>query len=288
MTVTILKILGCGLRAAVLVIAATDLLGGTPTAQAADWPQWRGPNRDGISIEKDWTTKWPAKGPKLLRQAPVGGGEIWQYSWKWGGYTVATPLVHGDRVLFTGFPRKSFSVMLQLTPSGPKEIWKNAEIGLLFQSGVLVVGHVYGPHSIAGQAESTVLRCVSWDEQHQRHRHEPREGQPDEVVHHPLALLRRTLRISCRAGWYSFDPRKTRKPARSTASGCSAWYSGYTRCLSAPPVCPSSSEEAARRASGWPARAAVARAPTERGTIWHRRAIQSLGPTYPRSIRPTR
>ncbi len=68
------RILGCGLRAAVLVIAVADLLGGIPTAQAADWPQWRGPNRDGISIEKDWTTKWPAKGPKLLWQAPVGGG----------------------------------------------------------------------------------------------------------------------------------------------------------------------------------------------------------------------
>jgi hypothetical protein len=37
-----------------------------PSQGASDLPQWRGPTRDGISIEKNWTTKWPAKGPKLL------------------------------------------------------------------------------------------------------------------------------------------------------------------------------------------------------------------------------
>ena len=74
MTVTMLKILGYGLRAAMLVIAVAALLGGTPTARSADWPQWRGPNRDGISIEKDWTTSWPEKGPKVLWKAKVYTG----------------------------------------------------------------------------------------------------------------------------------------------------------------------------------------------------------------------
>jgi len=69
-----LKILGYGLRAAMLVIAVAALLGGTPTARSADWPQWRGPNRDGISIEKDWTTSWPEKGPKVLWKAKVYTG----------------------------------------------------------------------------------------------------------------------------------------------------------------------------------------------------------------------
>jgi len=35
-------------------------------AQAADWPQWRGPNRDAKSTEKGLLEKWPADGPKLL------------------------------------------------------------------------------------------------------------------------------------------------------------------------------------------------------------------------------
>lgn len=37
--------------------------------QAADWPQWRGPKRDGVSTEKGLLKAWPAQGPKLLWQA---------------------------------------------------------------------------------------------------------------------------------------------------------------------------------------------------------------------------
>jgi outer membrane protein assembly factor BamB len=35
-------------------------------AQAADWPQWRGPNRDGICAETGLLESWPEGGPKLL------------------------------------------------------------------------------------------------------------------------------------------------------------------------------------------------------------------------------
>jgi len=40
---------------------------------AADWPQWRGPNRNGISTEKV-SAAWPAGGPRVLWQASVGTG----------------------------------------------------------------------------------------------------------------------------------------------------------------------------------------------------------------------
>jgi len=43
-------------------------------AKAGDWPQWRGPNGDGISPETDWTAEWPADGPRQLWQAEVGIG----------------------------------------------------------------------------------------------------------------------------------------------------------------------------------------------------------------------
>jgi len=33
---------------------------------AADWPQWRGPNRDGVSKETGLLQQWPEGGPKLL------------------------------------------------------------------------------------------------------------------------------------------------------------------------------------------------------------------------------
>src|SRR5215471_15426895 len=51
---------------------ALSLLSASP-ALAGDWPQWRGPNRDGISTEKV-NTRWPADGPKVLWRASVGTG----------------------------------------------------------------------------------------------------------------------------------------------------------------------------------------------------------------------
>jgi outer membrane protein assembly factor BamB len=45
-----------------------------PTVLAADWPQWRGPNRDGISKETGWSSKWSEQGPKKLWEGSVGIG----------------------------------------------------------------------------------------------------------------------------------------------------------------------------------------------------------------------
>ena len=36
---------------------------------AADWPQWRGPKRDGISAETGLLKAWPASGPPLVWKA---------------------------------------------------------------------------------------------------------------------------------------------------------------------------------------------------------------------------
>ena len=41
----------------------------------ADWPQFRGPNRDGISTEKGLLKEWPTSGLKLLWTAKgLGAG----------------------------------------------------------------------------------------------------------------------------------------------------------------------------------------------------------------------
>lgn len=41
---------------------------------AADWPQWRGPNRDGISKETGLLKQWPEQGPPLVWKATGAGG----------------------------------------------------------------------------------------------------------------------------------------------------------------------------------------------------------------------
>jgi len=54
---------------ATLALAAT-----LPLANAADWPQFRGPRRDGISEEAHLVKSFPAAGPRVLWRVPVGEG----------------------------------------------------------------------------------------------------------------------------------------------------------------------------------------------------------------------
>ncbi len=53
---------------ATVVVFALCLIGLSyqSTAKAVDWPQWRGPNRDGVCTETGLLRNWPEGGPKLL------------------------------------------------------------------------------------------------------------------------------------------------------------------------------------------------------------------------------
>jgi outer membrane protein assembly factor BamB len=50
----------------VAALSSTGLL-------AADWPQWRGPNRDGKSAETNLLKSWPQEGPKLVWESDKAG-----------------------------------------------------------------------------------------------------------------------------------------------------------------------------------------------------------------------
>ncbi|HKG78903.1 MAG TPA: hypothetical protein VKA78_05775, partial [Pyrinomonadaceae bacterium] len=46
-----------------------------PSSATSDWPQWRGPDRTGVSSETGLLKQWPAGGPKLLWQVnDIGDG----------------------------------------------------------------------------------------------------------------------------------------------------------------------------------------------------------------------
>src|SRR5438093_526304 len=74
------------LRAFVLVIGSICLF--SPTLQADDWPQWLGPQRDGVWREKGILEKFPKDGPKILWRTEIGEG-------------YAGPAVAGGRVYIT-------------------------------------------------------------------------------------------------------------------------------------------------------------------------------------------
>ncbi len=54
-------------------------------SSTSDWPQWRGPQRNGISQETGLLKEWPKEGPKL----------VWQMNDIGDGYS--TPAVVGTR-----------------------------------------------------------------------------------------------------------------------------------------------------------------------------------------------
>jgi len=62
------------LRVLSLAVVALLALAQLVMAQsAANWPQWRGPNRDGISKETGLLKQWPADGPQLVWKATGAG-----------------------------------------------------------------------------------------------------------------------------------------------------------------------------------------------------------------------
>jgi outer membrane protein assembly factor BamB len=61
-----------GLLAPLFLLAALGLLAEASQAPG-DWPQWRGPARDGISQETGLLKQWPAGGPPLLWKASGAG-----------------------------------------------------------------------------------------------------------------------------------------------------------------------------------------------------------------------
>jgi outer membrane protein assembly factor BamB len=95
-------------RALLLVAMA---VGVTIPAAADDWPQWRGPKRDGISKETGLLKQWPKDGPKLL----------WQTTDIGSGYS--TPAVVGARLYLVSNKGKDNEFVHALAVKDAKEIW---------------------------------------------------------------------------------------------------------------------------------------------------------------------
>jgi outer membrane protein assembly factor BamB len=78
---------------------------------AADWPQWRGPNRDGKSEETGLLAQWPAGGPRL----------VWKVQGLGEGYSSFA--VVGNR-LYTQGQQGDEEFVLALDVATGKPVWK--------------------------------------------------------------------------------------------------------------------------------------------------------------------
>src|SRR5262245_35286825 len=97
--------------AAVLLAAGISLAGLLSPARAADWPQWRGPQRTGISQETGLLKEWPQGGPKLL----------WQVKDLGTGYS--TPAVVGDRLYLLNNQGMDNEYVQALSVTDGKKLW---------------------------------------------------------------------------------------------------------------------------------------------------------------------
>ena len=82
------------------------------TTMAADWPQWRGPNRDGVSMEEGLPQQWPKEGPKLL----------WKVTDLGSGYS--TPAVVGDHLYLLANEGLDNEYVAALSARDGKRIWQ--------------------------------------------------------------------------------------------------------------------------------------------------------------------
>jgi outer membrane protein assembly factor BamB len=90
---------------------AAGLMAALFTAQAGDWPQWRGLHRDGISSETGLLKQWPAEGPPL----------VWKASGIGGGYS--TPSVAAGRIYGAGY-KEGDEIVWALDAATGKELWR--------------------------------------------------------------------------------------------------------------------------------------------------------------------
>lgn len=81
------------------------------TASASDWPQWRGPERNGVSKETGLLKEWTKEGPKLL----------WQVNDIGDGYS--TPAVVGTRIYLMSNRGMENEFVQALSTQDGKVIW---------------------------------------------------------------------------------------------------------------------------------------------------------------------
>jgi outer membrane protein assembly factor BamB len=110
----------CGAgKAFSVAVAWTFCWAATRPALAEDWPQWRGPQLNGISRETGLLPQWPEAGPPELWRVPLGGG-----------FSAVSVVGHRAFTMY-GTAEGEFAVALDVH-SG-KTLWK-ARLGVLFKN----------------------------------------------------------------------------------------------------------------------------------------------------------
>src|SRR5688500_11033054 len=97
-----------------LLTAALAAAAGTAPAALDEWPQFRGPERSGVSRSTGVLATWPAEGPRQSWRRPIGEG--------------FSGIVAGGGRLYTMYAGdhegKSTELATALDPASGQEVWR--------------------------------------------------------------------------------------------------------------------------------------------------------------------
>jgi outer membrane protein assembly factor BamB len=94
-------------------LAAVFVAGALTVTAAADWPEWRGPSRDGRSAETNLPSKWSPSGENLAWRVPIGSR--------------SSPVAFGNRIYLntpTGDPANTQERLVALDAETGKLVWE--------------------------------------------------------------------------------------------------------------------------------------------------------------------
>lgn len=132
------RMVGFGIGVALLLAVGVS-------SRAADWPQWRGPNRDGVCTETGLLQSWPSGGPKM----------VWTTTGLGAGYSTVS--VVGDRIFTSGETASSSSVICLDARTG-KQVW-TAKLG---KPGAPGWGGFAGPRATPTYDDGRLYTVDQW------------------------------------------------------------------------------------------------------------------------------
>jgi outer membrane protein assembly factor BamB len=120
-------------------------LAGAVLAARADWPQFRGTNRDDLSADTGFLKEWPAGGPPL----------VWKATGLGAGYSDIS--IVDDRIYTIG-ENKDSSAVIALNAADGKHLW-TAKLG---KAGAPGSPEYYGPRSTPTVSGDLVVALGQW------------------------------------------------------------------------------------------------------------------------------
>ena len=128
-------------------LVSLTLLACSQLCPAGEWPQWRGPNRDGKSTETGLLKEWPQQGPALS----------WKVNGLGKGYAGISAI--GDR-LYTMGDKEDGSYLIALSADGGKPLW-STKVGAVGAPGW---GGFTGPRCTPTVSGGLVFTVGQWGE----------------------------------------------------------------------------------------------------------------------------